>query len=146
MDSKSIILLVVAILFVLIAGAGIVIFYQSQLAVSPQSQVSSAQVDKMSAVIQLLSSKTIPSIVAYGQVTKINGKNITLTNSGDSLNVKIRDDAQIYSFTQSATAPVQQKAAFQDIKTGVNINISLKLLPDATLEGVSVIILPSLNK
>ncbi len=143
MDKKiSIILFVIgAIFFVL--GGGLGILYQSQKDVP----LPPKEIVKIEAV-QILSSKVIPSITAFGQVTNIEGKNITLTFGGDSLKVKVRDDAQFYlpatTTKDKDNKPIispQQTAKFSDIKIGNNVSVNLKLLPDGQIEGQVVIIL-----
>lgn len=91
-----------------------------------------------------LSSKVISSMVAYGQVKNIDGRNITLNNLGDDLTISISNTAQVYSFSvpEGATAPVQKTIKFEDIKVGDKINATIKTLPNGQLEGESVIILP----
>jgi hypothetical protein len=91
-----------------------------------------------------LSSKVVSSVVAYGQVKSISGRNITLSNLGDSLTILVAADAPIYSFIvkDKATAPVQQKVSFGSIKIGDSVNVAVKTLSSGQLEGSSVIILP----
>jgi hypothetical protein len=99
--------------------------------------------------VNSLSSGVISSIVAYGQITNISGRNITLNNSGSNLVIPIATDAQIYAFatptgkTAATTAPVQQVVTFGDIKIWDKANVAVRLLPTGQLEGSSVIILPS---
>lgn len=138
MDQKNLVIFAVIGLVIFIVGGGLGILYQSK---------NPAQVVKIQAV-QTLSSKVIPSITAFGQVSNIDGKNITLSFGGDSLTIKIRDDAQVYlpatSTTDKNGKPVispQQTAQFSDIKKGENVSVNLKLLPDGQLEGQLVIII-----
>ncbi len=143
MDRKNLIILHVASgLLILIIGAGLGFFYQIKMGAVPQKEVPKVE------AVQKLSSKVIPSIAAYGEVTNIDGRNITLTFGGDSLTVKIRDNAQVYLPTtyskdskgNTVTLP-QQAAKFADIKTGDNLSVVIKLLPDGQIEGQLVIIL-----
>lgn len=118
-------------------GGGLGIFYQAQK-VAPE-------LEKSQTLIKSLSSRTVPSIVAYGQVMNIDGRNITLNNSGDSLTVKVNEDSVVYSFALSISgdASLQRDAKFSDIKTGDYININVKVLPDGQLQGQTVMILPA---
>jgi len=135
MDKKtSIILLVIGGLFFLILGGGLGIFYQSQ-----KNALQTPEGNSKLKAVQVLSSKVIPSITAYGQIANIDGRNITLTFGGDSLNVKINDDAIVY-LPSSESSP-QQIAKFEDIKKGDNVSVNLRLLPDGQIEGQMVIIL-----
>lgn len=133
MDKKFLVILIaVAVLFFIIGGA-LGFFYQAQkIASQPDNTV------KINAV-KTLSSRVIPSITAYGAISNISGRNLTLTFGGESLTVKIKDDAQI--FLPSTATASQQTARFADIKKGDNASVNLKLLPDGQIEGDVVIIL-----
>jgi len=140
MEKKNLLLFLIGAVFFLVLGGGLGVFYQQQ-------NTAPKEVVKIQAV-QTLSSKVIPSITAFGQVTKIDGKTITLTFGGDNLTVKIRDDAQIYLPATSAkdkngklVTSQQQTAQFSDIKVGNNVSVNLKLLSDGQIEGQLVIIL-----
>ncbi len=104
-------------------------------------------------VVKDLSSKVIPSIAAYGQVSKIDGKNLTLTYQGDSVVVLVRDDAKIFAFTTVAPAtgtnpktptpaPTSKPITFQEIKMNDNVTVNFKVTPLGVLEGSSVVVLP----
>lgn len=143
MERKNLIILhIVGGLLVLIIGAALGFFYQIFMGAVPQKEVPKVE------AIKMLSSKVIPSITAFGNVSKIEGKNVTLTFGGDTMIIKIRDNAQIFlpassskdSKGNTVTLP-QQSARFADIKTGDNISINLKLLPDGQIEGQMVILL-----
>lgn len=122
-----------------VVGAGLGIFYQSQID-APQL----ANFTAIKAVFKNLSSKAVPSILAYGQVTNIEGRNLTLSYSGDSVSIAISDSANINSFVKDSNGvPSQQKIDFSQIKNGDTLNISVKILPNGQLEGQSVIILSS---
>ena len=102
---------------------------------------SKTQTKEVVKTVNVLGSKTVPSIVAYGQVEKIEGKNITLTNMGDSITVKIKDNAQIISFLNRDDPIANKQANFSDIKKGDTLNITVKVLPNGSLEGETAIIL-----
>lgn len=125
---KQLVILIIAGALILLIGVGLGIIYQ----MNPSQQKIRTEASS------ILSTKVISSISAYGKVIKIEGKNITLSNLGDSLAVSITDSARIYSFINSA----QQAAEFEDIKVGDNVNAVLKLLPNSQYEGSSIIILP----
>jgi hypothetical protein len=135
--SNLIILVIIGIVF-FIVGGGLGIFYQTQ---KDASQINGAK------SIKALSSKVIPSIVAYGKVTDINGRDITIFYNGESLTIPVSQDAQVSSFSQAngQTGSTQQKTSFDQIKKGNYINISIKVLPDGNIEGNMVIILPQVG-
>lgn len=91
----------------------------------------------VNAVKSLSSSKVVPSITAMGKVTKISGRNITLTNGEESIEIYIKDDAKIYSS--------QKESNFGAITVGDNLNIRIKISPDGQIDGSSVVIMPTLE-
>lgn len=149
-NNKNIIvvLLIIAGIIIFVVGAGLGIFYKTRK--------DSPQLEKSSATIKAVSSKLISSVLMYGQATKIDGRNITLSFGGDSAIVAVADNAQITKFVMQAVpsvanpkitaqTQVQQKIALKDIKVGDTLNISIKVLPDGQLQGQTVMILPSFN-
>ncbi len=139
--NRSLIVLIIVVLAVFVLGGGVGIFFQTQ-----KDAPLLKKAEEMEAAVKKLSSKVIASTVAYGEVTKIEGRNITLKYGEETLTIKIKDNAPIYSFAQNKEKiPVQQAAKFEDIKTADNLNIALKLLSDGSLESQSVIILPSFS-
>lgn len=144
MDNKNLVILIIVAVLFFTLGGGLTIFYQMQ-----SGFVSPKEAPKITAV-QNLSSKVIPSITAYGQVSKIEGRDITLTLGGDSLKIKINNNAQVFLPSSSTidkdgktvNAP-QQIAKFSDIKIGDNVSVNLKLLPDGQIEGAMVVIVQS---
>jgi hypothetical protein len=140
MEPSKIILLVVVILVIFLIGGGAGIMYQAQKSVLPQSASSQGTPP----VLKQLSSKVFPLITASGKVADVSGRNITVSFSGDSTTIKIKDGAPVYSFgIDSKGVSQQQLSDFSQIKKESNINISCKLLADGTLEGQAVVILPA---
>jgi hypothetical protein len=142
MDRKNLVVLIIVAFVFFGLGGGLGVLYQNQMGVVPANEAPKIQ------AVQTLSSKVIPSITAFGEVSSVEGKDITLTFGGDSLKIKVRDDAQIYlpatSTTDQNGKPVtsaQKTAEFSDIKVGDNVSVNLKLLPDGQIEGQMVIII-----
>jgi hypothetical protein len=140
--ATAIFLSVVVLLIVFVLGAGAGVFYQTQQNVS---QSNTNQI--MPPVISQLHSKVIRAVSASGKVTSIFGKTIALTNAGENLTIKVNDNAQIYSYVPASTSkngttiPAgQKKLAFSDIKIGDNLSLDLRILPDNTLECTSIFI------
>jgi hypothetical protein len=98
--------------------------------------------------VSTLSSKTVSSINAYGKVSNINGKNVTLSNLGDRLVILMTDTSHIYSIVapslgkKTVNVPIQKTIYFEDIKVGDSVNVVLKLLSDGQLQGQSLVVLP----
>ena len=128
----------------LVLGVGIGLLYKT-LQTSHQ-QLSPQQIEKTTATIKDLSSKIILSSVAYGQVSKIEGRDITLSYNGDSIKINITENIPIYSFTNdSAGKSVQKKVDLKVIKIGDTLNITIKVLPDGQIQSQSVLILRSIS-
>ncbi|MCX6719555.1 MAG: hypothetical protein NTV36_00360 [Candidatus Staskawiczbacteria bacterium] len=112
--------------------------------------ISKTPAQKKVEVINKLYSKVITSVVAYGEVKNINGKDLTLNNLGEDLVISVADSAQIYSFiatpAKKGESPVQQLIKFSDIKKGDKVNATVRLSSDGKLEGLSVIVLPASAK
>jgi len=143
MDKTTIIILITAILVSLVLGAGLGIFYQMQ---KDATKIQAGE--KNAAAIKDLSSDLVLSAVVYGEVSAINGKNITLSYNGKTMQVEIAADATIYSVpttSGSSQTPITTlpKAKISDIKTGNILNITMKVLPDGSLIGKTVGIISS---
>lgn len=136
MDKKIIIIAVISGIFLLLIGIGLGMFIQSQ---------NKGTAKKVEAVSNL-SSRVISEIKAYGKVTKIEGKNITLSNLGDNLVVNMLDTARVYTFVATTGSPVQKTITLGDIKVGDSVNVVMKLLPSGQMQGSSVIVLPTASK
>lgn len=136
---KALVVPVVALVVALIVGIAVGLLIQATRN-APQIKFA----NKMTQVVKALSSKTVVSIVMYGQVTSIDGRNLTINFNGESYTLGIKKDAVVYAFSSKSgsTASVQQAVKFEDIKQGQNISVNLKLLPDGQLEGQTVFILP----
>ena len=134
MDNKSITLAIVAGLVVFVIGGGLGIFYQKQTD-APQMEKSA----EMQSAINSLSLKTVISITALGKVVSIDGNKIVLSSGKDNLEVIVSDSAKVYSLAN----PASPQAELKDIKTGDNISVNVKLLPNGQLEGRAVVIVPT---
>ena len=136
MEKSNLIVLLLIGVVIFFVGAGLGIFYQIKIGSRSTVEVKT---------VNSLASKVIPSIVAYGKVTKIEGRNVTVSYGGDTLVVPVKDDAQVFAFTNTTatSAPIQQKSTFNEVKVGNNINISVKVLDDGQMLGESIFIMPS---
>ena len=133
--TTSIILVIIFGLVCLILGGATGFLYKT-LQLSPQ-------IEKATAIIKDLSSKIILSSVAYGQVSKIEGRDITLSYNGDSIKINMTENIPIYYTNDSVGKSVQQKVDFKAIKIGDTLNIIIKVLPDGQVQSQSVLILLS---
>lgn len=134
-------LIVIIILISWSIGAGTGIFYEKQL-LAPS-------LNKAEKVASDLRSKVIGSITAYGKITNISGRTLTIMATADNkdiLQITIKNDAPVFAIASQndsagkTTTNAQQKSEFKDLKTGDNVAVSIKLLANNQLEGQSVII------
>lgn len=149
MNAKNVIIAIVFGVLFLIVGFAFGIIYQKGKVVLPSENT----VRTTPPLVKDLSSRVIPSITAYGTVSKIDGKNLTITNQGDSMTVPVRDDAKIYSFVienvpvkpgSKLTTPksVSKQVDFKEIKVGNSVSVSIRILSNSKVEGFSVVVLP----
>ncbi len=124
-----------------------------------QKQKTASQLEKSGKLTELTSSKIIPSIVAVGKVTNISGRTITLrahTSEEEPLtiSIEIANDAKLSSFVFPTAkegeesvlgAPTREEIEFKDIEVGSDVNVSLKILPDGSFKGISVIVFPFIS-
>jgi cytoskeletal protein RodZ len=111
-------------------------------------------------IVKDLSSKVIPSIAAQGKITKIDGRNITLSYQGDSVVVAVNTDARVYAFTPPTTTttttttannkpqpkpvpPTSKQISFSDLKLNDNVSVNLRVSAAGSLQGFSVVVLPT---
>jgi hypothetical protein len=148
MEKKGIsnitILLIVGGIVVFAVGVGLGVLYQSQKdAKSPVMQ----KAIKIQPTINALTSRTIQSIVVFGQVQKINGRSLTINYAGDQIVTNIGTGAQIFSLsstkdpkTGNLISGAPKLVSFINIKPGQNVTVTLKMLDSGLLEGESVYI------
>ena len=142
-STKNLVFVAVAwiIIFVIGLGAGFVLRSQTKTEIIKEQTINN------------LASKVISSVAVYGQITKVQGRDVTLNNLGDNLTITLADNAQIYAFkiapavkgSKTVSAPTQQKASLADLKIGDKINAVIKILDDGQLQGSSLVILPIAN-
>jgi len=130
--------------------AGIVIFSATGYVIGSyfEQRVNGEKIASLEKVNNIFSySKLINSIIAFGKISNVSGRTITLTSGTDTLEITMRANAQIYSFTtptssggQLTGTPAQNVVAFEDIKVGDNLNVNMRMLPDGSFEGASAII------
>jgi hypothetical protein len=126
-------LITIALLIVFLLGGGVGMSYQSQ-------KLSSSN-EKALEIAKILSSKAVSSIIVFGQVESINGKELNVSYEGESVVVKMTDTALIESLSKDGSGkPIQQKIDFNQIKQGDSVNIPAKLSQQGILEGESLII------
>ena len=143
MEKRALIVLLAVAVVMFLIGGGVATFLQSP------------KVEKVNTVVKALNSKTVTAISFYGKVSKIDGRNVTLSYSGDSVTVNVLPASQVYGISASTvktdskgvttTTPgsTQQLVDFSTIKVGDNLNINAKMSPTGELTGTFVLIVPS---
>jgi hypothetical protein len=122
--------------WILFASLGIWfgIFYQQQKDLIGEKNIGNT--------LKSLSSKNIASIIAYGQLTRTEGRDITISYLGDSMKILIEDGCKIYLIGSRAGGQSEKKEInFEEIKVGDHLNITIKIMPDGQIIGQSILIL-----
>jgi len=140
MRRNFVILFIFIGLFLFVLGGGLGILYEAQQN-GPQTGKSQTEANNL---VRDLSSEVVRSIVVYGKVEAIDGKNIIVSNGGDIITIELSENIQAYSSSRDDLGrPSQQEIQIKDIKKGDILNITSKLLPDGQLQGLSVFIAQS---
>lgn len=134
MDQKFWTVAIVLALIFFVLGGALGMWYQVQ-----RDSVLAGK----AGVMDTLSSKLVISMVVYGEVSKIDGRNVTLTFGGQKMTLNVGNNAKIYSFISSTPTPgaTQQTVPFDQIKVGSKLNAAVAFTPDGSLSVQSVIIL-----
>jgi len=142
MSIKGVIVLIVLAIVVFVFGVGL-----GSTVSKPKTGTGQS-----SQIVKDLSSKVIPSVSAYGTITNLSGRNITLSYQGDSIMIPITADAKIFSFittpvtkTTTASQTIGKPITFSDLKIGNTASITIKILPSDNIEGNSVVVLPAVQ-
>ncbi len=98
----------------------------------------------------LIESKVITRLnaFAFGDVTKISGQSLTLSNQEDTFTVLIKEEITINRLsstegeTEASQAVETEEIEFEEIKIGDRVNIVCELKADGSLEGIEMVVLP----
>ena len=141
MDNKKTIILVSLIMLgIVFLGVG----YFAGVTLEKQKNAPELEkIERATKILRAVNSRVIPSPVAFGEITNISGRVLTLAYAGESLDILIKENAQIY-FLPQVTAGTQDTVKernidFSEIKVGDWSNITLEISPDGQVEGLSVI-------
>ncbi len=135
MEPKNVVISIVLGLLILAVGFGGGVLYESIGQPPAQNVVQEAPEG-----VKVLNSKITPSITAYGVITDINGKNITIDNQGDTMTITVVDGAKIYAF--SSTSGQSKEITLQDLKKGDNLSVNVKVSQNGQVQAHSIIVLP----
>ncbi len=135
-------LLTILALVIFFAGMGLGVLYKTQQ--DAAVPVNSRSTDKMVSAVKALSSKLIPPTIAFGQVSKIEGRNIVLSFNGESIIFEVNDNTQIFDASpgNGNAAGTPKPLILTDIKKGDYLNVAFKVLSDGTIEAQSIYVVP----
>jgi len=123
-------------LYIAIIAAGFVLLFIGYLfGMSIYSQKNQNQELKIKNIISALTSDVVPSIVSYGKVVSINGRELVIAFNEAQINVKIKDNARVYLLSSGD----QEQFDFGQIKVGDMLNIDISVDQDGNFIGESVI-------
>ncbi len=126
MNKIGIITLIIVGVALFLLGGGLGVYFQMR---NDASQISA---------VKALSSGVVSSIVAYGELTKIDGNNLTLTYEGKSITVNILDSAKVYYFLTTSSEEATKEIGIKDLKVGDKLHVSIKVSFNGQIEGTTV--------
>jgi uncharacterized protein YpmB len=114
-----------------------------------QKKLEESAVEK-STIAKLESSKLVQSwiVTIYGKITEISGRDLTLTQQGETLAVSIKDNAKISSanFAQGiSTSSGVEDIEFDEVSIGDNVSIAVEVKKDGKLEGINLTVVKIAN-
>ncbi|MDO8619408.1 MAG: hypothetical protein Q7R49_05715 [Candidatus Daviesbacteria bacterium] len=140
MNRSLIILSIIGALCIFAVGGGLGVFYQMQTQKNIPQVISKPQ--EVNALIKALSSKVVTYMTTRGEVTKIDGKDITLSSGGDSIKITTIENIPTFPYIgDGSQKPVQGKTGLKEIKVGDNLSIIIKILPDGQIQGQGIFII-----
>jgi preprotein translocase subunit YajC len=122
---------ILAALAILLLGLLSGIFFFRQEAIL-QSQ-------KMANILGTLNSQVVPTIISYGTVTAINGKEITIAFNSDLITIKMKDDAPVHLLYGNASEAEQQNKSLEAVSVGDMLKVDIIVNADGSFEGKSII-------
>jgi hypothetical protein len=98
-------------------------------------QKKNSEILQLKNLLGSLNSDVVPSIVSYGKVTEINGRNITISFNDNLIVIYVREDTPIYKMNDG-----QKEINFDEIKVGDELNVKIRINPDEeSFESESII-------
>lgn len=123
----------IAIVFLVIGSLFGMSFYK---------QRAEAQLQKFKNALEVLGSEVVPSVVSYGKVISINGRDVTMAFNEDTITIKIKDDAKIYVLESGSASGNREPYGFSDIKVGDMLKVDISIDSSGNFVGDSVIDFP----
>lgn len=127
--TKLLFSIIVIIIFSLIIGVALGIFYQNQRQQNICQQSTSIN-------IKDFSSDVIVYLLANGEAVDVNNQSITLKRNEDLMTISIKTNATVYRFNDGQRKQIN----FSDIKIGDQLNITTSIDSNGKLIGNSILI------
>ncbi|MFA5878173.1 MAG: hypothetical protein WC845_02280 [Candidatus Staskawiczbacteria bacterium] len=133
--------IIVIVSIVVLFGIGCLVGFSFE---KSRTSASIEKLQTLSSVLNSLSSsQIIVSTIAYGRVKSISDSTIVLNRGEEDLSVAMIPDAQVYLLSNNGgDLGSQKQSQLTDIKIGDDLNISVKILPDGQIQGLSAVIFP----
>jgi hypothetical protein len=126
-------------LYVVIIGLALILLFVGYLlGVASYEYKNRAKELKLKNVITTLGSDVVPSIISYGKVVSINGREIVMAFNEDKIRIKVKDDAKIHMLSGKLNGD-QTPFDFNQIKVGDMLNIDVSVDHGGNFIGNSVI-------
>ena len=126
-------------LYIIIIVAGIVLLFIGYLfGMSIYSQKNQTQELKFKNIISALTSDVVPSIVSYGKVVSIDGRELVIAFNEAQIRVKVKDGARVHLLSGQIDGD-QSPFDFSQIKVGDMLNVDLSIDQDGNFIGDSLI-------
>jgi|GEM_PF-5423378 len=137
-EKKNVLMLLVLGLVIFLLGGAV--------GMNLSNSTNSFQGQKSEELLKTLSSPIIVSVVAYGNVQKIEGRNLTILSltGEEKLTVFVKEGAQISMMASPASGGEmgkEKRLALSDIKPGQWVNVIMRVSPEGRLEAEMVTIL-----
>jgi len=87
--------------------------------------------------LRLLESNLTSSIIIFGQISKIDGSELTLTSGTTSAIIPLTPDTKIYTTNKTGQ---QVEIQLSDVKVGESIQVAVRLSPIGDMVGYSAMI------
>lgn len=108
-----------------------------------EKNITEKDIEKANTTIKAFGSKLIPYVTAFGKIQSISGKDLTLNYNGDTVVIKIKDDAKVSIIeTGDDNNTIQKEALFEDLKVGDSVSVNISISSDNAIEGSRVLIVP----
>ena len=143
MDKKILSGIMVLIAVISFITGGYASFYvrgnkQQAVVSQKQEQGDPKKCAVMETAVKNISSNVIDSSLAFGKVSKISGKNITLASGDESVVFSLTDSSKIYIIDTSTKS--NKEVDLSQMKVGDYLSINFNVLPDGSMQIASAFI------